>query len=112
VPPVYSALPSRDREGAVTGNEHAISEINICYNRNVREIRITRALVALICIVLLLLCTAFSPSAACLNLAIPVLAFCFSAVLTPSLLSLTDGDPAAQLLPFLTVRTSRAPPLA
>jgi uncharacterized protein YhhL (DUF1145 family) len=78
----------------------------------VRETRIARALALLICIALLLLCTVISPFAAPVNLAIPVLAFCFSAVLAPSLLRLSDSDPAVQPISFLTVRTSRAPPLA
>jgi len=82
------------------------------YYLNVREIRIARALVALICIALFLLCTAISPSAAHLNLAIPVLAFCFLVVLTRALIRLSDGDPAVQPISFLKVHPSRAPPSA
>jgi len=84
----------------------------ICYYLSVRELRIARALVALICIALLLLCTAIAPSAAHLHLAIPALVFCFLAVLRPSLLRVSDGETALQPISFLTVHISRAPPLA
>jgi len=78
----------------------------------VREVRVTRALVALICIAVLLLLTAISPSAAHLNFAILVLAFCFLAVLAPALLRLADGHLALQPISLLSVHLSRAPPLA
>jgi hypothetical protein len=78
----------------------------------VREGQIIRALVALVCIVVLVLCTAIDPPAAHLDFVIPVLAFCFLAALTPFLLRFSGGDPAVQPLSFLSVRTSRAPPLA
>jgi len=77
----------------------------------VRELRIARALIASICIALLLLCTAIGPSAAHFDLAIPVLAFCFLAVLRPSLLRVSDGSSAVQPISFLSVHISRAPPL-
>jgi len=78
----------------------------------VRELRIARAFVGLICIALLLLCTAIGPSAADLHLAIPALVFCFLAVLRLSLLRVSDGNSAFQPISFLTVHISRAPPLA
>jgi ABC-type methionine transport system permease subunit len=78
----------------------------------VREIRIARAFVVLICIALLLLCTAIGPSAAHLDLAIPALVFCFFAVLRLSLLRVSDGDSDVQPISFLTLHISRAPPLA
>jgi peptidoglycan/LPS O-acetylase OafA/YrhL len=78
----------------------------------VRETRTKRALLALICVALLVLCTAIVPAAAHVDLAIPVLAFCFLVVLAPSLLRLSDGRPAAQPISFLTLHISRAPPVA
>jgi len=78
----------------------------------VREFRVTRALAALVCIALVLWCSASGPSAAHLDLAIPALVFCFLAVLRPSLLRVSDGNPGAQLVSFLTLHISRAPPLA
>jgi hypothetical protein len=78
----------------------------------VREIRIARAFVVLICIALLLLCIAIGPSAAHLDLAIPALVFCFFAVLRLSLLRVSDGDSGVQPISFLTLHISRAPPLA
>jgi hypothetical protein len=84
----------------------------IWYYRNVRELRIARAFVALICIALLLLCSAIGPSAAHFHLDIPALIFCFLAVLRLSRLRVSDGDSAVQPISFLTVHISRAPPLA
>jgi hypothetical protein len=78
----------------------------------VRELRITRALVASIFIALLLLCAVLGPFAAHLDAAIPALVFCFIAVLRLSLLRRSDAGPAAQPVSFLSVRTSRAPPSA
>jgi len=66
----------------------------------------------LICIALLLLCSAISPSAAHLHQAIPVLVFCFLAVLALSLLRVSPGSSAVQPISFLTSHISRAPPLA
>ena len=83
-----------------------------CYYLVVREFRIARALVALICISLLLLCTAIGPSATHLQPAIPALVFCFFAVFTLSLLRVSDGDSTVQLISFLALHISRAPPLA
>jgi hypothetical protein len=77
-----------------------------------REIRVARAFVALICVALLLLCTAIGPTAAHLDLAIPVLVFCFLVVLTPSLLRLSDGSSAVHPIGFVSLYISRAPPLA
>jgi hypothetical protein len=78
----------------------------------VRESRIARIFVALVCAALLLLCTAGAPSAAHLDLALPVLLFCFLVVLRPSLLRVSDGVVAAQPISFLSLHISRAPPLA
>ncbi len=77
-----------------------------------RELRIARAFVALVCIALLLSCIAMSPSAADLQLAIPVLIFCFLVVLALSLLRASDGECTVQTLSFLSIHISRAPPLA
>jgi hypothetical protein len=84
----------------------------IWYYLNVREFRIARAFIAVICIALLLLCTAASPSATHLDLAIPALVFCFFAVVRLSLLRVSDGSSAVQPISFLAVHISRAPPLA
>jgi hypothetical protein len=82
------------------------------YYQDVREIRVTRVLAALGCIAVLVWCTAVAPSAAHFDLAFPVLAFCFLVVLTPFRIRLSEGDPAAQPLSFLSIHSSRAPPLA
>jgi hypothetical protein len=71
-----------------------------------------RALVAMLCIALLLLCTAIGPPAAHLDQAIPALVFCFLVVFKLSLLRVSGDRPAVQLISFLIVHTSRAPPLA
>jgi hypothetical protein len=81
------------------------------YDRNVRDLRVGRAFVTLICIVLVLWCSATVPSAAHFDLALPVLIFFFLAVLSPSLLRVSDGESAVQPLSFLTVHISRPPPL-
>jgi len=78
----------------------------------VRELRIARAFAAVVCIALVLWCSALAPVAAHLDLAIPVLVFCFFAVFTLVLLRISVGSPAAQPISFLTVNASRAPPLA
>jgi hypothetical protein len=78
----------------------------------VREHRIARALGALVCIALLLLGVAVSPSAAHLDLAVPALVFCFFVVFSLSLLFLADDGSAVQPISFLSVRSPRAPPLA
>jgi hypothetical protein len=78
----------------------------------VRELRVARAFVVLLCIALLLLCFATTPSAAHLDLAIPVLVFCFLVVLQPSRLRDSYRAAAIQPLTLLSFQTSRAPPLA
>ena len=82
------------------------------YDRDVRELRIARAFVVFACIALLLLWVTIDPSAAHLHPAIPALVFCFFAVLTPSLLRVSDGNPAVQPISLLTIHISRAPPVA
>ncbi len=77
-----------------------------------RELRIARAFVALVCIALLLSCIAMGSSAAELQLAIPVLIFCFLVVLALSLIRVSGGECSVQTLSFLSIHISRAPPLA
>jgi hypothetical protein len=77
-----------------------------------RGTRIAPGLVAVLCIALLLLCSSIGPSVAHLDLAIPVLAFCFLIVLRLSLLRVSGDSSAVQLISFLAVHSSRAPPLA
>jgi hypothetical protein len=89
---------------------HGITPVS--YYRNVRKIRVARALVAVLCVALLLFSTAIGPSAAQHDLALPALVFCFLVVFTLSLLCVSGDGPAVQLISFLTVHTSRAPPLA
>jgi hypothetical protein len=78
----------------------------------VQEIRIARALIAVLCVALLLLFTAIGPSAAHLDLATPALVFCFLIVFSLSLLSASGEKSAVQPISFLDVHTSRAPPFA
>jgi len=78
----------------------------------VRELRVARIFAALLCIALLVWCTATTPSAANLHPALPVLVFCFLVVLRPLALRMSDGKCAAQPISFFTVRISRAPPSA
>ncbi len=82
----------------------------VWYDRIVRELRITRVSLALLCIALLL-CTVSAP-AAHLDLALPPLVFCFLVVVTLSLLRVSDGESTAQPISFLTLHISRAPPVA
>jgi hypothetical protein len=89
-----------------------IQRIIAWYYRIVRELRIARAFVGLICIALLLACTAINAPAADLHLALPALVFCFLAVLKLTLLRVSDGNPAVQSISFLAVHISRAPPPA
>jgi len=103
-------LAAQARDGGANPPEPA--SIIIWYYLNVREFRIARASIAVICIALLLWCTAASPSATHLDLAIPALVFCFFAVVRLSLLRVSDGSSAVQPISFLTVHISRAPPLA
>jgi hypothetical protein len=79
---------------------------------SVRDFRLRRALLAFVCIAVLLWCTAIVPFAADLQFAIPALVFCFLAILPLSRLRLSGGKPAAQPISFLTLHISRAPPLA
>ena len=90
---------------------HPCNGITWCY-RDVREPKIARAFFALLCIALLLWCSAIAPSTAHAELALPALVFFWLAVLTLSLLCVSNGDSAAQPLSFLTVHISRPPPLA
>jgi hypothetical protein len=76
----------------------------------VHSFRLKRTLFAFLCIALLLLCTAVSPSAAHLDLAIPALVFCFFAVLRQTWLHGWAESPALQPISFLSLHTSRAPP--
>ena len=71
-----------------------------------------RAFVALLCIALVLWFSATVPSASPLDLAIPVLLFCFLVVVRLTLLRVSDGEAAEQAISLLTVHISRAPPLA
>jgi hypothetical protein len=89
-----------------------VTQAPLSYYPDVREIRIARALVAVLCIALLLLFSAIGPSAAHLDLALPALLFCFLVVFTLSLLRVAADSAAVQSISFLTVNTSRAPPLA
>jgi hypothetical protein len=66
----------------------------------------------LICIALVLWCSATSPAAAQLDLAIPVLVFCFFAVLPLTRLRISDNAGTVQPIALLSVQSSRAPPLA
>jgi hypothetical protein len=72
--------------------------------------RLTRTLFAFLCIALLLVCTAFSPSAAHLDLAIPALVFCFFAVFRQTWLHVPAENRTVQPISFLSLHTSRAPP--
>jgi hypothetical protein len=78
----------------------------------VRESRIARAFVVLICIALVLWTSAIVPSATHIDFALPVLLFLFLVVVGLSLLRVSPGEVDAQPLAFLTVHTSRPPPLA
>ena len=82
----------------------------VWYDRSVRELKIARASLALLCIALLL-CAAIGP-ATHLHLELPPLVFCFLVVVTLLLLRVSDGESAAQPISFLTIHISRAPPLA
>ncbi|HEY4087847.1 MAG TPA: hypothetical protein VGM43_18030 [Bryobacteraceae bacterium] len=77
-----------------------------------RVTRITRAVLAVLCIALIVLFSAFAPQAAHLDLSTPALVFCFFVVFSLFLLHASDNSAAPQLISFLSVRTSRAPPLA
>ena len=81
----------------------------VWYDRIVREPRITRVSLALLCIALLL-CTVSAP-AAHLDLALPPLVFCFLVVVTLSLLRVSDGEcrRSADFLPR-TAHLSRPSP--
>ena len=71
-----------------------------------------RTLAALGCIAVLVWCTAIGPASAHLDLGIPALAITFLATLTALLGCVSESDPAAQPLAFLSIGASRAPPLA
>ena len=72
----------------------------------------TRVLVAVLCIALIVLFSALAPSAAHLDLSTPALVFCFFLIFSLLLLSTPDDSAAPQLISFLDVHSSRAPPLA
>lgn len=80
--------------------------------KTVREFRIARIFVALICIAVLLVCTVIGPSAAHLDLAILALVFCFLVVFRPSLRGLSASNSGVRPISFLTVHISRPPPAA
>jgi hypothetical protein len=84
----------------------------LSYDPDVRGIRLSRALVAVLCIALVLLCSAIVPSAAHFDLATPALFFCFLIIFSLSLLRVSRDSAAIQPISFLAVRSSRAPPLA
>lgn len=77
-----------------------------------RVTRVTRALLAVLCIALIVLFSAFIPSAAHLDFSTPALVFCFFVIFSLSPLHSADDSAAPQLISFLSLRTSRAPPLA
>ena len=84
----------------------------IWYYSNVRELRIARSLIAVVCVALLLLCAALGPSVTHVDLTIPTLVFCFLIVFVLSLLWVSGDSRAVPPVPFLSILTSRAPPLA
>jgi hypothetical protein len=71
-----------------------------------------RAFLAVLCIVLIVLFSALAPRAAHLDFSTPALVFCFLLIFSLSLLRVSDDSAAPQLISFLAVHTSRAPPLA
>lgn len=77
-----------------------------------RDSRITRVLLGLICIALVLLCAAGGPSATHVDLSLPTLVFCFFAVPMLARLRAADDEAAPQPACLVSVRTPRAPPAA
>jgi hypothetical protein len=71
-----------------------------------------RRLAALICLALLLFSSVAAPAAAHLDLALPVLIFCFLVVSRPSRLRPLRDVPAVQAISLLSLHISRAPPQA
>jgi len=65
-----------------------------------------------LCIALIVLFSALIPSAAHIYLSAPALVFCFLLVFSLSRLHASDDSAAPQLISFLAIRASRAPPLA
>lgn len=94
------------------GKSSQSTPADLSYHPNVRVSRIMRALVAVLCIALIVLSSALAPSAAHLDLSTPALVFCFFVIFSLSLLHTSDDSAAPQLISFLAVRSSRAPPLA
>jgi hypothetical protein len=78
----------------------------------VRDSRIARILIVLICLGLLLLSSAGGPLGVHVDLALPVLVFCFFAVPTLARLRAGHDEPTAQPLSLVAFQVPRAPPLA
>jgi len=78
----------------------------------VREVRSRRALVALICIAILLLCSAKQPTPSDHDVAVIVVVFCFFAIAALSRVRIARSSGAVQPTSFLGLHISRAPPLA
>jgi hypothetical protein len=76
-----------------------------------REVRLRLAIVALLCFALAILCAAGNPFGAHLDIAIPVLAFCFLAPPIVARVRFGESAPRVLLLSLFTVDLSRAPPL-
>jgi hypothetical protein len=77
----------------------------------VREFRSRRALVALICIAILLFCSAKQPSPSHHDVAVIALVFCFFAIAPLSRLRVAGASSTVQPISFLGLHISRAPPL-
>jgi hypothetical protein len=73
--------------------------------------RTRRIFITLICIALLLFCSAISPSATHLDHAVPVLAFCFLLIFALALLPVSTDNSAAQSALSFALTVPRAPPL-
>ena len=84
----------------------------LSYDRRVPATRIMRALIAVFCIALIVFFSAVVPGAAHFDFSTPALVFCFLLVFSLSLLRTCDDSAAPQLISFLDVHASRAPPLA
>jgi len=78
----------------------------------VRDSRIMRVLLGLICIALVLLCAAGGPSVTHADLALPALVFCFFVVPALVRLRAADDETPAQPVCVVSIRIPRAPPVA
>ena len=85
---------------------------DLCYDSDVRELRSRRALVALICIAILLFCSAKQPTPSDHDVAVIALVFCFFAIAPLSRVRVARSGGAVQPISFLGLHISRAPPLA